>query len=116
MLGDEGGYNLSSQLQDARSDENADSRDITTETAPLIAPPSLPKSLSRKHLKGSIAGVYSLSGGAAILLLTKLGGYLFDNLSTGAPFYMMAIFNAILLVVGVGAGVYREIRTAQKHR
>ncbi|TGO17190.1 hypothetical protein BTUL_0020g00770 [Botrytis tulipae] len=116
VLGEEGGYNLSSQLQGARSDENTDSRDITTETAPLLAPPSLPKNPSRKHLKGSIAGVYSLSGGAAILLLTKLGGYLFDNLSTGAPFYMMAIFNAILLVVGIGAGVYREIRTAQKHR
>ncbi|KAF5873692.1 putative major facilitator superfamily transporter protein [Botrytis fragariae] len=116
VLGDEGGYNLSSQLQDARSDENTDSRDITTETAPLIAPPSLPKNPSRNHLKGSIAGVYSLSGGAAILLLTKLGGYLFDNLSTGAPFYMMAIFNAMLLVIGIGAGVYREIRTAQKHR
>ncbi|TEY62632.1 hypothetical protein BOTCAL_0159g00030 [Botryotinia calthae] len=116
VLGDEGGYNLSSQLQDSRSDENTDSRDITTETAPLIAPPSLPKIPSRNHLKGSIAGVYSLSGGAAILLLTKLGGYLFDNLSTGAPFYMMAIFNAILLVIGIGAGIYREVRTAQKHR
>ncbi|KAF7901894.1 uncharacterized protein EAF01_007192 [Botrytis porri] len=116
VLGDEGGYNLSSQLQDARSDENTDSRDITSETVPLIAPPSLPKTSSRNHLKGSIAGVYSLSGGAAILLLTKLGGYLFDNLSTGAPFYMMAIFNAILLVIGIGAGVYREIRTPQKHR
>ncbi|ATZ54542.1 hypothetical protein BCIN_10g05360 [Botrytis cinerea B05.10] len=116
VLGDEGGYNLSSQLQDARSDENTDSRDTTTETAPLIAPLPLPKIPSRNHLKGSIAGVYSLSGGAAILLLTKLGGYLFDNLSTGAPFYMMAIFNAILLVIGIGAGVYREVRTAQKHR
>ncbi|KAF7880893.1 uncharacterized protein EAF02_006784 [Botrytis sinoallii] len=116
VLGDEGGYNLSSQLQDARSDENTDSRDITTETAPLIAPPSLHQNPSRNHLKGSIAGVYSLSGGAAILLLTKLGGYLFDNLSTGAPFYMMAIFNAILLVIGIVAGVYREIRTAQKYR
>ncbi|KAF7948976.1 hypothetical protein EAE96_008154 [Botrytis aclada] len=117
VLGDEGGYNLSSQLQDARSDENTDSRNITTETAPLIAPPALPKTpSSRNHLKGSIAGVYSLSGGAAILLLTKLGGYLFDNLSTGAPFYIMAIFNAILLVIGIGAGVYREIRIAQKHR
>ncbi|KAK6601787.1 major facilitator superfamily transporter [Botrytis cinerea] len=116
VLGDEGGYNLSSQLQDARSDENTDSRDTTTETASLIAPLPLPKIPSRNHLKGSIAGVYSLSGGAAILLLTKLGGYLFDNLSTGAPFYMMAIFNAILLVIGIGAGVYREVRTAQKHR
>jgi hypothetical protein len=58
--------------------------------------------------------VYSLSGGAAILLLTKLGGYLFDSLSTGAPFYLMAIFNAVLLVVGTGAGAYRELGTRKR--
>jgi len=63
---------------------------------------------NRILLKGSIAGVYSWCGGAAILLLTKLGGYLFDSVSTGAPFYMMAIFNAILLVATLA------IDTAQK--
>ncbi|KAI1369221.1 hypothetical protein F5Y08DRAFT_294024 [Xylaria arbuscula] len=58
--------------------------------------------VSRVQLKGSIAGVYSWCGGAAILLLTKLGGYLFDALAVGAPFYMMALFNAVLLVVSLG--------------
>ena len=53
------------------------------------------------HLKGSIAGVYSLVGGAAILLLTKLGGFLFDRLSPGTPFFMLAIFNGVLLGVGL---------------
>ena len=57
---------------------------------------------ARQHLKGSIAGIYSLSGGAAILLLTKLGGFLFDNSSMGAPFYMMAAFNGILFLTGMG--------------
>lgn len=107
VLGDEGGYNLSGQLQGAQTREhvlNADAPELTLLNGHK-------PSGSRSHLKGSIAGVYSLSGGAAILLLTKLGGYLFDNLSTGAPFYMMAIFNGILLVIGVGAAVYREIRT-----
>ncbi|KAM3518535.1 hypothetical protein NHJ13051_008113 [Beauveria bassiana] len=56
---------------------------------------------SRVRLKGSIAGVYSLCGGAAILLLTKLGGFLFDKVNTGAPFYMMAGFNAVLLVASL---------------
>ena len=67
---------------------------------------------SRQHLKGSIAGVYSLAGGAGILLLTKLGGHLFDQLSPSAPFYMLAIFNGILFVFGLVCGVikwrYRE--------
>ncbi|KAI0969197.1 hypothetical protein F4678DRAFT_439653 [Xylaria arbuscula] len=66
--------------------------------------------VSRVQLKGSIAGVYSWCGGAAILLLTKLGGYLFDALSTGAPFYMMALFNAVLLVVSLGIDLGRIAR------
>ncbi|KAK7952354.1 uncharacterized protein PG986_008082 [Apiospora aurea] len=65
---------------------------------------------SRVQLKGSIAGVYSLCGGAAILLLTKLGGYLFDVTTTGAPFYMMAVFNAILLAATLAIDLGRGIR------
>ncbi|KAI1212891.1 uncharacterized protein F4807DRAFT_303777 [Annulohypoxylon truncatum] len=59
---------------------------------------------SRVQLKGSIAGVYSWCGGAAILLLTKLGGYMFDAVAPGAPFYMMAGFNGALLVASLGIG------------
>lgn len=63
---------------------------------------------NRAHLKGSIAGIYSFTGGAAILLLTKLGGKLFDTVGSGAPFYMMAIFNAILGGVTIGSVGWRE--------
>ncbi len=62
---------------------------------------------SRVHLKGSIAGVYSLCGGGAILLLTKLGGFLFDAASPGAPFYLMAGFNAALLVASLAIDILR---------
>lgn len=79
----------------------------TLETLPLISS-HVETNTSRAHLKGSIAGIYSLFGSAAILLLTKLGGYLFDNLSTGSPFYMMGIFNGILLAVGTGTSIYQE--------
>jgi hypothetical protein len=113
IQGDDGGYNLSGQHHNnipdvAVSDEN-------NETTALLNGGSVAKRTSRGHLKGSIAGVYSLSGGAAILLLTKLGGYLFDTLSTGAPFYMMAIFNAVLLVVGVGNGICQEVLRRKAH-
>jgi MFS family permease len=72
------------------------------ESRPLINITTDQESTSRIRLKGSIAGVYSLCGGFAILLLTKLGGYLFDRLSNGAPFYMMAVFNAVLLAFSLG--------------
>ena len=66
-----------------------------------------PAQNTRVLLKGTIAGVYSWCGGAAILLLTKLGGYLFDVSSRGAPFYMMAVFNGLLLVATLGVDVVR---------
>lgn len=72
----------------------------------------------RSHLKGSIAGVYSFAGGAGILLLTKLGGALFDSWTPGAPFFLLAIFNAILvvavLVVGGGSALWRRQERKQE--
>ncbi|KAI9771892.1 MAG: hypothetical protein M1840_001662 [Geoglossum simile] len=68
---------------------------------------------SHGHLKGSIAGVYSLAGGAGILLLTKLGGYLFDSLSSGAPFYMLAAFNGVMLVTGIFCGIVEVFRVTR---
>jgi hypothetical protein len=107
VLGAEGGYNLSSQLEGASA--QARNVDADGENAALVPSTTLHNS-SRSHLKGSIAGVYSLSGGGAILILTKVGGLLFDS-EPGAPFYLMSGFNAILLVVGIGAGIYREVTT-----
>lgn len=81
------------------------------ESAPLL--PSLSgdrHSRSRVQLKGSIAGIYSLFGGAAILILTKLGGYLFDKVSTSAPFYIMATFNGLWMIAGIGIGISRDLK------
>ncbi|CAD6593874.1 MAG: hypothetical protein ASARMPREDX12_007751 [Alectoria sarmentosa] len=60
---------------------------------------------SQNHLKGSIAGVYSLAGGVGILLLTKLGGLLFDDVSPVAPFVMISAFNFLLLAAGIANGI-----------
>lgn len=68
------------------------------EGSPLIPKAGTNTSKDLSRLKGSIAGVYSLYGGAGILILTKLGGLLFDRVSFAAPFYIMAMFNGILLL------------------
>ncbi|KAK2865026.1 hypothetical protein FQN49_003980 [Arthroderma sp. PD_2] len=57
------------------------------------------------HIKGSIAGMYSLWGGAGILILTKVGGLMSDKLSPQSPFYILASFNALLLVSGLIIGL-----------
>lgn len=75
------------------------------EVAVVVVPPE--DTVSRVRLKGSVAGVYSWCGGAAILLLTKLGGYLFDSWDSGAPFYLMAVFNGLLLLASLGIDIGR---------
>jgi len=40
-------------------------------------------------------------GGCGILLLTKLGGFLFDRWTAGAPFYIMALLNAVALIAAI---------------
>ena len=69
---------------------------------------------SRIQLKGSIAGVYSLTGGVGILLLTKLGGFLFDAKSPASPFYMLCIFNGLLLVVLILRGILETLQIYRK--
>jgi MFS family permease len=123
VLGDEGGYNLSRQLNSGTQDQAPMRSDGVhdhdhgddSETEPLLAAVAT-RPASRHHLKGSIAGFYSLSGGAGILLLTKLGGFLFDCWTVGAPFYMLAIFNALLLAIGLGNVIYREFGAQRKLR
>ena len=92
------GVNQDSVTKDSRSSVS-DMDD--SESAPLLSDTGVAKQgvmKDRSQLKGSIAGIYSLAGGAGILLLTKLGGALFDSWTPGAPFFIMAIFNAMLLV------------------
>ncbi|KAL3448971.1 major facilitator superfamily domain-containing protein [Aspergillus insuetus] len=81
------------------------------EQEPLLASPAGRNRQQPSNLKGSIAGVYSLFGGAGILLLTKLGGLLFDVLSSSAPFYIMAGFNGVLVIVGVVSGLVIHLRS-----
>ncbi|KAK3062084.1 hypothetical protein LTS18_004856 [Coniosporium uncinatum] len=71
---------------------------------------------SRAKLKGSIAGMYSLAGGAGILILTKVGGVMFDDVDRGAPFFLMAGFNAVLLVVGMGCAGWEVVKGRRRRR
>ncbi|KAL0931750.1 major facilitator superfamily transporter [Colletotrichum truncatum] len=94
-------------------EDSVEAMENQTEDAPLLQHNASVDAVSRVRLKGSIAGMYSWFGGAAILLLTKLGGFMFDAVSTGAPFYMMACFNAILLLASLGIDTARFFRDRQ---
>ncbi|KAL8874618.1 MAG: hypothetical protein Q9174_000081 [Haloplaca sp. 1 TL-2023] len=65
----------------------------------------LPATQTHEHLQGTVAGIYSFSGSLAILILTKLGGFLFDHTGSQMPFYLLALFNALLLLAAVGCAI-----------
>lgn len=87
----------------ATSDSIPTIQEDSTEVAPLLEAQDQSRisSPNLSSLKGSVAGVYSFYGGAGILILTKAGGALFDSSTTAAPFYMMASFNAMLLLAAI---------------
>lgn len=52
---------------------------------------------AKKSVIGSILGLYSLSGGVGILILTKIGGAWSDHWIV-APFFLVGLFNVALAV------------------
>ncbi|KAL9134314.1 MAG: hypothetical protein Q9175_004500 [Cornicularia normoerica] len=90
--------NNTTESIDSRNENNTEE---VAEGTPLLRG----RGRSRNHLKGSIAGVYSLAGGVGILLLTKVGGLLFDKVSPVAPFIMISAFNFLLLAAGIAIGI-----------
>ncbi|GAB7343953.1 hypothetical protein MBLNU457_1898t1 [Dothideomycetes sp. NU457] len=111
------GIQQSAPVREATTPTQIQSTGLTiqpSETAPLLpasnALPSDTAARDRTHLKGSIAGVYSLCGGAGILVLSKVGGVLFDRTILGTPFFMLAGFNGLLLVGVVGVTLGREVK------
>ena len=76
-----------------------------------------------ESIRGSVAGAYSLTGsdfikpvrlivgGCGILLLTKLGGYLFDKWTPGAPFYIIVLLNIVALIATIIVMVVEQTRS-----
>ena len=91
----------SNNIAGSNDPPNEDNNEEAAEGTPLLRD----RGRSQNHLKGSIAGVYSLAGGVGILLLTKVGGLLFDKVSPAAPFVMISAFNFLLLVAGIASGI-----------
>ncbi|ORX87632.1 MFS general substrate transporter [Basidiobolus meristosporus CBS 931.73] len=52
----------------------------------------------REEIRGSVAGVYSFFGALAVMVINKAGGWLFDEWMQGAPFVILGICHAIIVV------------------
>lgn len=51
--------------------------------------------------RGSVAGVFSFCGAVSIMVMAKLGGYLFDVWMRGAPFVLMGVAHGVIALFSI---------------
>ncbi|KAF9198868.1 hypothetical protein BGZ49_000193 [Haplosporangium sp. Z 27] len=51
--------------------------------------------------RGSVAGVFSFCGALSIMVMARLGGYLFDAWMHGAPFVLMGIVHLVVALLSI---------------
>jgi MFS family permease len=56
---------------------------------------------AQSSLRGAIVGVFSLMGGVGIIIVSGVGGVIFDSVGRTAPFTMMGIVNGLLLILAL---------------
>jgi MFS family permease len=60
--------------------------------------------------RGAVLGTFALSGAIGMVGLTFAGGQLYDRVGPGAPFVLMAIVNALVMLASLG--VHRRATAA----
>jgi len=64
-----------------------------------------------KDSRGTMFGAFSLSGSIGVLLINKLGGYLYDHVDRSGPFIFSAVAHLVLLSLLVVLGLLKKLRT-----
>lgn len=54
-----------------------------------------------RDVRGAVFGVAGMFGSAAILFTLAFGGWLFDSVSKGGPFFLLAAVNLVIFVLGL---------------
>lgn len=50
-------------------------------------------------VRGSVIGLFNFSGAVGILVLTGIGGWLFDHVAPWAPFFLVGILNGVIAIL-----------------
>jgi len=54
-----------------------------------------------REARGSVIGMFNISGAIGILIITTLGGRMFDQLSPKAPFLVVGAINLLVMLGGI---------------
>ncbi|KAK9694017.1 hypothetical protein K7432_013627 [Basidiobolus ranarum] len=68
-----------------------------------------------EEIRGSVAGVYSFFGALAVMVVNKLGGWLFDEWMQGAPFVLLGICHAIIVAFALFTRLRENKLDATEH-
>ncbi|MDG2244378.1 MAG: MFS transporter [Rhodospirillaceae bacterium] len=71
------------------------------ETSTVVASGTLLGQEAPPNYRGTVVGVFNKSGAIGIMLATVIGGQLVDIVGPNAPFLMMGICNAVVMVLAV---------------
>ena len=76
------------------------------ETATVVASGALLGQEAPPHYRGAVVGVFNKSGAIGIMLATIIGGQLVNLIGPNAPFLMMGVCNAVILVLALSVRLW----------
>ncbi len=97
------GYSLMGQVDDplARSTIPVAVLLGMGEISMIVAGGALLGQEARASLRGTIVGVFNLSGALGIVIVSYIGGLVFDAYGRSVPFAMMGVLNGVLLLAAL---------------
>lgn len=70
----------------------------TWETSVVMSGAALVGQEAPARIRGAVSGQYAVCGAVGVIAATSLGGFLFDTVAYGAPYFMMGMINLALCI------------------
>ncbi|MCS6948806.1 MAG: MFS transporter, partial [Steroidobacteraceae bacterium] len=81
------------------------------QTCAIVAGQTLLGQEAPREVRGAVFGLASIAASLGILFTTSVGGWLYDALSQGAPFFLIGGINLAIMLFGLWL-LQRERRAA----
>ncbi|CDW88597.1 UNKNOWN [Stylonychia lemnae] len=76
----------------------------------ILSTITLLSKIVKKESRGTLFSVYSLAGSVGVLLINKLGGYLYDNVAHEWPFLLTLISFSVFFIVTLILGFMNKLK------
>jgi len=69
-------------------------------------------------VRGSVFGVFAFCGAIGLIVVSQVGGYLFDKMGPGAPFVVIGLVNGLIMLFAIYVRIktgYKSPRSQEEH-